>query len=276
MTQEPGSTARVLITGVRGKTGVPLAEILRREGVEVLGGSSDPTSVSLPGVTPVPFSWDDRSTWSSAAEADAIHLVRPDREDAPDLVAAFVEQAGDARIVLLSGAEAGFDDPYDWAARTEHALTERAAAWTILRPSWFMQVFLDERFYRGELFEHGRLSFSSGGAGVAWIDARDIAAVAAAALLDARHDGRTYELSGPERLTLPETADVLSDVLNRAVVHTEVSIESALQGLPEGFERDQTSWVLEHLVAGDYGRVTDDVARVVGRPPRALIRLLED
>ena len=60
---------RVLITGVRGKTGAPLAELLvARPGVKVLGGSSDPSSVAIAGVAPTRFSWDDPSTWTGAID----------------------------------------------------------------------------------------------------------------------------------------------------------------------------------------------------------------
>ena len=55
---------RILITGVRGKTGAPLAERLsRRDDVDVLGGSSDPSTVTIDGIRPTAFSWDDPSGW---------------------------------------------------------------------------------------------------------------------------------------------------------------------------------------------------------------------
>jgi uncharacterized protein YbjT (DUF2867 family) len=100
---------RVLITGVRGKTGAPLAELLvARRGVDVLGGSSDPASVTLEGVRATTFSWDAPSGWAAATDGvDAVYLVRPDRADAPDLVAALLaETPRDARIVLLSEQDA--------------------------------------------------------------------------------------------------------------------------------------------------------------------------
>ncbi len=70
---------RVLVTGVRGKTGVPLAELLvARPGVEVLGGSSDPARVSLDGVRPIGFSWDHPAGWPAATDGiDAVYAVRP-------------------------------------------------------------------------------------------------------------------------------------------------------------------------------------------------------
>ena len=199
---------RILITGVRGKTGAPLAERLSlRDDVDVLGGSSDPSTVTIDGIRPTAFSWDDPSGWPAATDGvDAVYVVRPDRPDAPELIAGLVaDTPAHAHIVLLSEQDADSFAPESWALRTERAVRESGRSWTMLRPSWFMQVFTDARYYRDQVGT-GELPFPSGGATVAWIDARDIAAVAERALLEERHAERIYELSGPEALTLPRTA----------------------------------------------------------------------
>ena len=255
---------RVLVTGVRGKTGVPLAELLVSREVEVLGGSSDPPSVDLDGVTPTALSWDDPSGWPAATEGvDAVYVVRPDRPDAPERIAGLLEATpSTARVVLLSEQDADYTGPDGWAPRAERVVRESGRDWTILRPSWFMQVFTDPRFYRDEI-AGGALSFPSGGAEVAWIDARDIAAVAERSLIDDGHIGQTYEITGPEALSLPRTADVLG------VVHREVPVGDALAGL-DGFERDLTALTFERVLAGSFATVTDTVERVIGRPARSL------
>jgi uncharacterized protein YbjT (DUF2867 family) len=270
---------RVLITGVRGKTGAPLAELLvARPGVDVRGGSSDPSSVTTEGVIPTPFSWDAPSGWAAATDGvDAVYVVRPDRADAPDLVAALLaETPRDARIVLLSEQDADSFAPGSWALRVEQAVRENGHAWTILRPSWFMQVFTDPRYYGHEIAQHGQLRFPDGGASVAWIDARDIASVAERALLDGGHDGRIYELAGPEAMTLPRTAEVLSRALRRPVGHVGVTIADAVADMPAGFERDEFVWTFERLHDGVFSTVTDAVEQVTGRPARTLARLLAD
>ncbi len=270
---------RVLITGVRGKTGAPLAELLvARPGVDVLGGSSDPSAIAIEGVNPTSFSWDAPSGWGAATDGvDAMYVVRPDRADAPDLVAALLaETPRDARIVLLSERDADSFAPGSWALRVEQAVRESGHAWTMLRPSWFMQVFADPRYYGDEIAQHGRLRFPGGGASVAWIDVRDIASVAERALLDEGHDGRIYELAGPEAITLPRTAEVLSRALGRPVSHVEITIADAVADMPEGFERDEFVWTFERLHGGVFSGVTDAVEQVTGRPARTLAGLLAD
>lgn len=270
---------RVLVTGVRGKTGVPLARLLAaRDGVEVLGGSSTPDSVGLDGVRPVRFSWDEPAGWAAATSGvDALYLVRPDRADAPELIGELLEVLPPGtHVVLLSERDADQVGPDGWAPRAERAVTGGARGWTVLRPSWFMQVFTDPRFYRDQLLDAGELPFPTGGASIAWIDARDIAAVSAQALVDpGAHAGQVYELTGPESLSLPRTAELLGRAVGRPVVHHETSVEDAAAGT-DGFDRELTVLTFERVRVGVFAGVTDGVERVTGRPAGTLERFLAD
>ncbi len=270
--------SRVLVTGVRGKTGVPLAELLvARPGVEVLGGSSDPATVAADGVRPTAFSWDHPAGWPGATDGvDALYVVLPIRADAPELVGALLEATPPgAHVVLLSERDADQAGPDGWSVRAEEVVRGSGHSWAILRPSWFMQVFTDARFYLDQVRGAGELPFPSGGARVAWIDARDIAAVAARALLDQRHAGRVFELSGPESLSLPQTAELLYRAVGRPVVHREVPLAEALAGT-EDFERDLSALTFERVRAGVFAPVTDTVRQVTGRPARRFATFLAD
>ena len=260
---------RVLITGARGKTGTPLAQLLtKRHDIAVLAGSSDPASVTLSDVTPTAFSWDSPSDWPAATDGiDALYVVRPDREDAPGLVADLLRLTSEtARVVLLSEQDVDFHAPSGWGMQVEDAVRASGRSWVILRPSWFMQAFTDDRLFRGSLAA-GTLDFPSGGARVAWIDARDIAAVAERAVLDEELAGTVQELSGPVAYTLPETAQALSAVIGRQVDYHDVPVDVLVEGL-EGFDRDAFTTIFERVRAGVFGTVTDGVPRVTGRPAR--------
>ena len=264
---------RVLITGARGKTGEPLASSLAaRADMEVRAGSTHPQSVTTGGVVATAFSWDDPTTWTSAArEVDAVYIVRPDREDAAVLVDAFLSKVPDtARVVLMSEWDAESLGADSWSMQIEDQVKTSGRSWTIVRPSWFMQMFSDERFYRNEVLGDGVLPFAAAGAEVAWIDARDIASVVETALLDEAYAGRTLEITGPEALTLPLTAEVLAEGIRRPVVHLEVTTEEALKGYV-GFERAELMWTLERLQRGGFAGVTETVQEVTGRQPRSLL-----
>lgn len=268
---------RVLVTGVRGKTGVPLAGLLAARGVEVLGGSSDPSTVRVDGARPVAFSWDDPDGWPAALDGvDAVYVVRPDRPDAPELVTALLGHlAAPTRVVLLSEQDADSPGPDGWATRTERVVRGSELPCAVLRPSWFMQVLTDERFFRDLLDHGGDLVFPSAGARVAWVDARDIAAVAEQALLGATEPGAVLEITGPEALTLPETAALVSSATGHEVRHRDASIDDAVAGMT-GFDRELTVLTYERVRSGSFATVTDTVERVTGRPPRSLADFLAD
>ena len=210
--------SRVLLTGVRGRTGVPLAELL-----------------------------------------GALLEVTPPA----------------ASVVLLSERDAGRAGPDGWSVRAEEAVRGSGHSWSVLRPGWFVQVFTDARFHLDRVRGAGELPFPSGGARVAWIDARDIAAVTERALLDEEHAGRVFGLSGPQLMSLPRTAELLSRALGRPVVHRDVPVAEVLAGT-EGFERDLTALTSARVRAGVFAPATDTVQQVTGRPPRSLEAFLAD
>lgn len=260
---------RVFVTGARAKTGRPLAqELAQRDDVIVRGGTNKPSEISMPGVEIVRFSWSDRSTWQAALDAvDGVFVVRPDVPEAPELVRDFVATAGDARVILLSESDPNYFGDGAWSLRVENVVRDSGRPWTILRPGWFMQVFSDPRFFLTPVVDKGVLEFPSDGASVAWIDARDIASVAAQALTEYGHDGSTYELTGPVALSLPAVAALLAETLGRPVSHVDVPLEDAL-GDSEGFVRENDHGAFDRIRRNLQSRVTEHVQQVTGRRPR--------
>jgi uncharacterized protein YbjT (DUF2867 family) len=265
-------TNTVLVTGVRGKTGRVVAERLAgRNGFTVRGGSSSPDLVRTAGVDPVAFDWARPDTWADALDGvDAIYLMRPDIEDAPERVARLVAEAPrDARIVLLSEMGAQHLPPGGWFFEVERAVTAGDRPWTILRPTWFQQVFTDERYFRRAIADRGVLAMPTGGAPVSWVDAGDIAAVAVEALTAPDHAGAAYTISGPEALRLDEVAQLIGDAIGRPVRAVDQSQADAVDGLEPWFVAVLND-VYDRVRTGRFADVTDDVERVTGRPARSL------
>ena len=249
---------------------------MRGSDIEVRAGSSHPDNLQLAGARPIAFDWDDRSTGTGHEDIDAVFVVRPDREDAPDLVSALVALTPSrTHVVLLSEVDNGYFSDGDWMMRVEEAVRDSGRTWTVLRPVWFMQVLTDPRFFRDDVVAHGRLRFVSDGRGVAWIDTRDIAAVAAAALTEPGHDARVYDLTGPEALTLGQTTKLLSSATGRPVEPIEASMDEAL-GDSEGFQRRNDYGAFDRVCVGVTEKVTDTVQRVTGNAPRTLEQFLAD
>jgi uncharacterized protein YbjT (DUF2867 family) len=265
----------VLVTGVRGKTGREVASLLAdRDGVSVRGGSRDPSTVTAAGVTPVPFDWAVPDTWTPAlAGVDAVYLARPEIEDAPERVATFVEAAGDVEtVVLLSEMGAEAMSATSWVRRVDEAFDPRRAAGTILRPTWFSQVLVDERAYRDTIRDDRELALPTSGAGVSFIDTRDIAAVAVEALLDPRHHGQGYTLSGPEAVGLKNVADRIGEATGEPVRYIDPPVSQVIAdaGELEPWFRDVLTDLYERVRLGGLGKVTDEVQRVSGAAPRRL------
>lgn len=250
-----------LVIGGTGKTGRRVVEQLTAHGLPVRVGSRSGTP---------PFVWEDRDTWGAAlAGARAAYvtfypdLSFPGAAEAIGDFARFAVASGTRRLVLLSGRGE------DGAQLSERALQDSGADWTILRASWFHQNF-DTDFFL-EPVRAGELVLPAGEVGEPFIDAGDIAEVATAALTDDRHIGATYELTGPELLSFGEVATVLSEVTGRDIRFVPVSLDAyraylVSHGLPADFAS-----LFDTVLDGRNAHLTDDVRRVLGRPPRGFL-----
>jgi len=143
----------------------------------------------------------------------------------------------------------------------------------VLRPSWFMQNFVDPRQpHAASLLRDGVVVTSTGTGRVGFVDAEDIAEVGARALADERSHDAAHTITGPAALSYAEVAEIVGRVTGREIRHVAVSDAEARArlvgaGVPEGYAR-----LLVGLDAAIRGgaedRVTDTVLRVTGRAPR--------
>jgi uncharacterized protein YbjT (DUF2867 family) len=105
-----------------------------------------------------------------------------------------------------------------------------------------------------------------------FVDADDIAEIAVAALIDDRHVGQLYELTGPRLLTFTEAIDEIARAAGREVRYKQVSPEQyasllAEQNVPEEFV-SLMNYLFTEVLDGRNAHLTDGVQRALGRPPR--------
>jgi uncharacterized protein YbjT (DUF2867 family) len=275
---------RVLIIGVRGHTGRQLASLVAQRGqVPVLGTAREPDSIDVDGVEPLRFEWQDPETWSPALEsgAEAVYIARPQIEDAAERIAAFLGKAVDVqRVVLLSEMSAELAAQAAWVTCVEQAVTSADVEWTILRPAYFYQLLVDHRYLLGAIRDKGAIEWPSQGNSNAFIDARDVAAVAADALLDSGHAGASYTLTGPESLTFAEIVARVSRVVGYPVRYIDSPLDKAIEAWAtagvEPWELDYSRDLLSRVIDGHLAAVTDDVERVIGEAPRSLDAFLQE
>jgi NAD(P)H dehydrogenase (quinone) len=111
--------------------------------------------------------------------------------------------------------------PVGWPAReyhrSEETLRGSGMAWTILRNGPYMELNVLER--APELFGTGRIATNAGEGRSAFISRGDCASAAIAVLTSDGHDGRTYDVWGPEALTWSEVARLLSELSGHEVAY---------------------------------------------------------
>jgi uncharacterized protein YbjT (DUF2867 family) len=149
--------------------------------------------------------------------------------------------------------------------------------WTILRPSSFASNALR---WAGPIRAGDPIPNMTGTGVQGVIDPRDVAEVAVAALTRPEHDGQTYTLTGPELLSVPGQTTQLGEVLGRTINTMDVPLDAAReQMLASGMDRAFVDVVIngaEFAREGGNAILTDDVERVVGRPPRTFRTWADD
>ncbi|MGI5459171.1 NAD(P)H-binding protein [Streptomyces sp. CA-249302] len=281
----------ILVTGATGTIGSEVVRQLAARGEKVRALSRDPAKARVPaGVETAPGHHRDRASVEAAmAGVRAAFLVGvfgpDDAENDRGLVEAAkaaggASSGGVGRIVKLGAIGTG--DPRlgrfgTWHLHGEEAARASGLEWTILRPSAFASNTLS---WATAVREGTPAPNMMGGGRQGVVDPRDVAEIAVAALLDPRHAGRTYTLTGPETLSAHEQAAVLAEVLGRPVPLQDLSPEERraqllASGLSETYA-DGLMVTARFIHEGGNDVVTGDVAEVLGRPARTYREWAED
>lgn len=259
-----------LLLGGTGKTGRRIAERLVARGRRVRIGSRSAQP---------PFDWEDQATWAPALRNVSAAYVNyyPDLAvpGAADAIRSFVELAlehGVRRLVLLSGR--GEEE----AERAERILQRSGADWTILRATWFAQNF-SESFLRDQVVA-GEVALPAGNVPAAFLDADDIADVAAAVLTEDGHVGQLYELTGPRLLTFAEAVKEVATAIGREIRYVQLSPQEYAAALTSQSVPPDFVWLLNYLfgtvLIDSNATLADGVRSVLGRAPRDFAAYVRD
>lgn len=277
----------VLVTGATGTVGACVVRALRERGVATRALVRDPEKAEIVLRDDVEIARGDFADRASLDRAlrgiDALFLACGNvpgqighERAAIDAAAA----AGVSRVVKLSGPRASVTSLLvfeRWHGEIEQHLAASGLPAVRLRPSAYMTNVLA---FAETVRDAGRLFAPAAGAEIAYVDPRDVAAVAAVALAEDGHEGSTYELTGPAAITYEEIARDLSAATGRPVEFVPVPDEAARQGMRAAglpaMMADAIVDVFASQRAGAQARTTDAVRALTDTAPRTFAEFARD
>jgi NAD(P)H dehydrogenase (quinone) len=273
----------IAVTGATGFVGTRVARHLVEAGARQRLVVRDPSRApELSGAEVRQVSgYADREGMRAALEgADTLCLIpgteAEDRVEAHKTAIDAAVDAGVGRIVYL-GAIGGAPDA-TWTILRQHWATEEhvratGVAWTFPR----MNLYMD--FFPMLVGPDGVIRGPAGDGRVAAVMRKDVAASIAAVLTSDGHDGRTYDLTGPEAFTLAEAAERMSRIVGRLIAfHDETDEEAFASRAHFGAPQWQVqAWVGTYwaIREGTLDGVSSDVRDLTGREPESLTEYLE-
>ncbi|ASP83059.1 NAD(P)H-binding protein [Sinorhizobium meliloti] len=272
---------KILVLAANGQTGRRLVEVLRgRPNVAVIAASRRPR-----GSDERAFDWTDPGTWRAVDDVDSLYLVKPNAygavQDVARVVEAFLSGARNVRrVVLLSEIAAETRSEHLDERRVERVVEKSGVDWTILRPHWFMQNFSEPDYYLSNLRDDGEIKVPTNGWPTSFVDTLDVAEVAAAALLELGHVGRSYTLTGPSAHTWHDAVRMISEVSGREMRYVDISTE---EHLGRSVFSDLPKHVIEHhqavydfLSSESSSLISSAVEDILARPARSFERYVSE
>jgi uncharacterized protein YbjT (DUF2867 family) len=271
-------TGKILVIGSTGTIGTPLVKALLAKGESVKAASR--TGKAADGAEGVRFDYTDASTYADAFDGvDRLFLILAGgRLDAIDALTPVVEEAArrKVKIVFLSvfGVDADDSIPY---RQVELKIIASGVPYVILRPNWFADNF--HSYWKAGI-EHGQIAVPAGEGKSSFIDVRDIADSAAAALTSDAFDGKAFNLTGPRAIGYGEAAAIISQAIGKPVSYGPVSDEVFIgiltgAGVPQDYASFLAS-IFHPVREGWTSAVTGDVETLTGHAPHSLEAYVAD
>jgi uncharacterized protein YbjT (DUF2867 family) len=261
----------ILVTGATGNVGRHVVSGLLAAGADVRAMVRDPERARLPeGVSVVPGDLTQPATLEGALEdVRAVYLLWPNfsTETAPAAIQAIAKHA--SRIVYLSAIGSTIDErPDGFWGEVEHLIEQAGVEWTFLRSGGIATNTLG---WAEEIRSVGVVRWPYGDARRSLVHEADLAAVAVRALLEDKHVGAAYPLTGPELISQADQVRIIGEAVGRTVRWEELPREEAQQQLlaewgdPDFVREALDGWA---AMVNNPEPVTRTVEEVTGTPAR--------
>jgi uncharacterized protein YbjT (DUF2867 family) len=278
----------LLVTGATGNVGKAVLNELAGQPIAVRAFTRDPGKLTVRASNIEVVQGDPSDIESVQRAFDGIEAAFLASSFSPQMsvlhtkLLGAAKAAGVQRVVQLSGIGANSEiccaRALRWLGQLEKLAQTSGLQVTYLRPTFFMQNLLQ---FGGSVASQGLIAGPFRDGQWTWVDARDVGAVAAAALLDDSHAGRTYTITGTESLSYAQVAERLGQVLDKSVRYVDITANETrgrLQAAGLSPVMIEATLELWDACASNLINVApnDVVQRVTGRAPRSLEQFATD
>lgn len=263
--------SKTLVIGATGKTGSRVVKQLQKRGINPRIGSRNASPK---------FDWNDKKTWVDSLEGIENMYVTfypdlavPGAKEAIESLTYLAKELGVKKMVLLSGK--GEVE----AEACERIVMESGMDYTIVRASWFNQNWSESFFLEPIMLGEVYLPMSD--VFIPFVDADDIAEVAATVLLDNQFDSQIIEVTGPELITFKDAVDTIAKAGNRTLNFTPITLEQYVAGMKQSQVPDDVIWLMEYLFSHvltepKNQQISTDIERVLNRKAKSFSEFAED
>jgi uncharacterized protein YbjT (DUF2867 family) len=267
----------IAVTGVTGVLGSRIAENLNRLGRPLRLIARDPSRVpeDLEGEV-VAGDYNDEAQMTAAfSGAGTVFLVSgreaEDRLEHHRRAVTAATVAGVDKIVYTSFLGAGPRATFVLARQhfqTEELIRATGARFVILRDAMYTDFI---PYIAGE---DGVIRGPAGAGESSWVTRDDIAAAATQVLITADHDDSTLDITGPEAVSMAETAKRLSRHIGRSISYHDEAEEEAYASRASFNAPDWEveGWVTSYqaIAGGELATVSNAVEILTGRRPESI------
>lgn len=256
----------ILIIGGTGKTGRRVVEQLKNKGIEPKIGSRKASPS---------FDWDTKDTWVNALKGiEKMYvtyypdLAVPGAKEAIESLTYLAKELGVKKMVLLSGK--GETE----AEACEKIVINSGIDYTIIRASWFNQNWSESFFL--EPIISGEVALPMADVLIPFVDADDIAEVAATVLLNDSYNGEIIEITGPELITFKDVVSIISKTSKRNLNFYDITLDQYIDGMKQMQIPNDVVWLIEYLFSHVLTNpknqlVVNDIERILGRKAKTFL-----
>ena len=281
----------ILVTGATGTVGSEVVKQLASLGQKVKASVHTQSKANKfkdqNGIDTVGIDFYKPETIADAfRHVDRVFLLTPPSPDMTNLYSTLITEAkkNDIKYIVKLSVIGADIEPGITIGRLhrqeEKIIEESRIPYTFLRSGAFMQNFVN--FFGQTIREQNAIYLPVGEGKVSFVDVRDIAAAAAALVINnhAQDENKAYDITGQEALSYAQAAEVLSKELGRKISYIDIPEESARKGMKENGMSD---WLVDGLLeiyaiirAGHAAQTTTSIEEITGRKPILFSQFVKD